>query len=208
MEPFEILYVDVPDEYTGTVIETAAKRKGEMINMHASTGGYTRLEFEIPSRGLIGYRGELMTQTKGTGVINTLFDSYRPWAGDLPGRSRGSLIAWETGESVTYGLYNAQDRGTLFLGPNVPVYEGMVVGENSRADDMAINVCKKKHVTNMRASGSDEALRLIPPRVMSLENCLEFIADNELLEVTPKNLRIRKRILDTELRAKENSKNK
>jgi GTP-binding protein len=208
MEPFEILFVDVPDEHTGTVIETASRRRGELKNIQPTTGGYTRLEFEIPSRGLIGYRGELLTQTKGTGVINTLFDSYREWGGDMAGRSRGALTAWETGVSVTYGLYNAQDRGTLFIGPNVPVYEGMVVGENNRAEDMAINVCKKKHVTNMRASGSDEALRLTPPQVMSLENCLEFIGDDELVEITPKNLRIRKRILNTELRAKGNSKNK
>lgn len=208
MEPYEILYVDVPDEYTGTVIETASRRKGEMTNMHPSTGSYTRLEFEIPSRGLIGYRGELLTQTKGTGVINTLFDSYRECAGDMQGRNRGSLIAWETGESITYGLFNAQDRGTLFIGPNVSVYEGMIVGENNRSEDMAVNVCKKKHVSNMRASGSDDTLRLTPPRNMSLENCLEFITDDELLEVTPKNLRMRKRILNTELRAKDNNSKK
>lgn len=205
-EPFEQLVVDVPNEYAGTVIEATARRKGELSEMHPSSGEYTRLQFRIPSRGLIGYRGELLTATKGTAVINSLFDGYAPYAGPIAARNRGSLVAWEQGESVTYGLYNAQERGTLFIGPGVKVYEGMVVGENSRLDDITVNVCKKKHVTNMRASGSDEALRLTPPRLMSLENCLEFIADDELLEITPKNLRIRKRILNTELRAKTTAK--
>ena len=207
-EPYETLMIDAPDTYTGTVIETTAKRKGELKNMQPSTGGYTRLEFVIPSRGLIGYRGELLTQTKGTAVINSLFDSYKEWAGEMAGRSRGSLVAWETGESVAYGLFNAQDRGSLFIPAGVSVYTGMVVGENNRTGDIVVNVCKKKHVTNMRASGSDEALRLVPPRIMSLENCLEFIAEDELVEVTPQNLRIRKRILDTEMRAKDSNKNK
>lgn len=205
-EPFEQLVVDVPNEYAGTVIEATARRKGELAEMHPSSGEYTRLQFRIPSRGLIGYRGELLTATKGTSVINSIFEGYAPYAGPIASRSRGSLVAWEQGESVTYGLFNAQERGTLFIGPGVKVYEGMVVGENSRLDDITVNVCKKKHVTNMRASGSDEALRLTPPRQMSLENCLEFIADDELLEITPKNLRIRKRILNTELRAKTTAK--
>lgn len=207
-EPYEILYVDVPDEYTGTVIDKISQRKGELKDMHPSSTGYTRLEFSISSRALIGYRGELLTDTKGTGILNTLFDGYQPYKGNIVSRSRGSLVAWEDGDSVVYGLFNAQERGDLFIGPNVKVYEGMVVGENNKSDDIVVNVCKKKHITNMRASGSDEALRLVPPRLMSLEKCLEFINDDELLEVTPQNLRIRKRILNTELRAKYNSQQK
>ena len=207
-EPMEDLTIDVPDEFTGVVVEGIGSRKGEMTNMAPSAQGYTKLEFRIPSRGLIGYRSELMTATKGNGVINHVFDGYEPYKGEIQSRQRGSLVAHETGESVTYGLFNAQQRGTMFIGPAVRVYEGMVVGENSRQDDVVVNVCKKKHVTNTRASGSDDALKLITPKTLSLEQCLEFIADDELLEVTPKNLRMRKRILNTELRAKEQSRNK
>lgn len=201
-EPIERLVVDVPDEYTGAVMEKLGQRRAEMQNMHPINQGYTRLEFKIPSRGVIGYRSELMTDTKGTGIINHYLDGYEPYKGEIAMRQRGSLVAFETGEAVTYGLYNAQDRGRLFIGPGVKVYEGMVVGENARQDDVAVNVCKKKHITNVRASGSDDALRLIPPVIMSLENCLEFIGDDELVEVTPENLRIRKRILNSDLRAK------
>ncbi len=202
LEPIEDLVIDVPDEYSGTVIESAAKRKAEMTNMVPITGGYTRLEFTIPSRGLIGYRSELLTATKGTVVINHMLRDYEPYKGDIPERSRGSLIAFETGEAVTYGLFNAQERGTLFINPGDKVYEGMVVGENCRLEDVVVNVCKKKHITNTRASGSDDALKLTTPRDMSLEQCLEFITADELLEVTPKSLRLRKRILNADLRAK------
>ncbi|MDP4152268.1 MAG: translational GTPase TypA [Bacillota bacterium] len=204
-EPYELLFVDVPDEFTGTVIDKILQRKGEMKDMHAVSRGYTRIKFLISSRALIGYRSELLTDTKGNGVMNTLFDGYYPVKGSVPGRSRGALVAWETGESVVYGLYNAQERGDLFIDAGVKVYEGMVVGLNNKLGDIVVNVCKKKHVTNMRASGSDEALRLTPPRLMSLERYLELLDDDELLEVTPDNLRMRKRILDTELRAKYNS---
>lgn len=205
-EPIERLTVDVPEEYTGAVMDSVIQRRGEMTNMSPTTQNYTRLEFLIPSRGLIGYRSELLTQTKGTGIINSILEGYEPYKGDFHGRSRGALIAWEDGESVTYGLYNAQERGTLFIGPGVKVYEGMIVGENARLEDVVVNVCKKKHITNTRASGSDDALRLVPPRQMSLEQCLDFIADDELLEVTPHNLRMRKRILKTDLRAKARNK--
>lgn len=205
-EPIEHLTIDVPEEFMGVVMEKLGSRRAEMINMHSSNQGYMRLEFNIPARGLIGYRSEFMTDTKGNGIMNHIFHGYEPYKGEIFGRQRGSIVAWEDGEAVTYGLYNAQDRGTLFIDPGIKVYEGMVVGENARAEDIVINVCKKKHVTNMRASGSDEALRLTPPRLMSLEQCLEFIADDELVEITPKNIRIRKRILDTEMRAKYKSK--
>lgn len=201
-EPVERLTVDVPEEYTGVVMDGVIQRKGEMTNMAPTTQNYTRLEFLIPSRGLIGYRSELLTATKGTGIINSILHGYEPYKGDFQSRNRGALIAWENGESVTYGLYNAQERGTLFIGPGVKVYEGMIVGENSRLEDIVVNVCKKKHVTNTRAAGSDDALKLVPPREMSLEQCLDFIADDELLEVTPHHLRMRKRILQTDLRAK------
>lgn len=208
-EPVEILTVDVPDEYTGVVMEGIGLRRGTMTNMAPSAQGYTKMEFRIPSRGLIGYRGELMTATKGTGVINSVFDSYEPYTQtDLSTRSRGSLISYETGESVAYGLFNAQDRGTMFIGAGVEVYEGMVVGENARGEDIVVNVCKRKQATNMRAAGSDEALRLTSPKVMSLEECLEFIADDELVEVTPNHLRIRKKILNADLRAKEANRKK
>lgn len=203
LEPIEDLFIDVPDEYTGTVVESSAKRKAEMVNMTPITGGYTRLEFTIPSRGLIGYRSELLTATKGTVVINHMLKGYEPYKGDVPERSRGSLIAFETGDAVTYGLFNAQERGTLFVNPGDKIYEGMIVGENCRLDDVVVNVCKKKHITNTRASGSDDALKLTPPRDMSLEQCLEFITADELLEVTPKSLRLRKKILNADLRAKD-----
>lgn len=207
-EPIERLTVDVPDEYTGTVMDGVINRKGEMTNMAPTAQGYTRLEFLIPSRGLIGYRSELLTATKGTGIINSILEKYEPYKGDFNGRTRGTLIAWEDGTAITYGLYNAQERGTLFVGAGVKVYEGMIVGENARLEDVVVNVCKKKHATNTRSSGSDDALRLVPPREMSLEQCLDFIADDELLEVTPNHLRMRKKILSTSLRAKAGNKKK
>ncbi len=206
LEPMELLIVDVPDEYTGAVIQTLSERKAQMLNMHAGNSGYTRIEFNIPSRSLIGYRSQLLTDTRGNGIMNHILNGYEEFKGEIPVRQRGSLVAFEDGETVTYGLFNAQERGNLFIGPGEKVYMGMVVGENNRTGDIDVNVCKKKHVTNMRASGSDEALRLVPPVVMSLENCIEFLADDELLEVTPESLRIRKRILDKSLRAKANSK--
>ena len=206
MEPMELLIIDVPDEYTGTVIQTLNERKAQMINMHAGNAGFTRVEFNIPSRSLIGYRSQFLTDTRGNGIMNSILNGYEEFKGEIPARQRGSLVAFEDGETVTYGLFNAQERGNLFLGAGEKVYMGMVVGENNRGGDIDVNVCKKKHVTNMRASGSDEALRLVPPVVMSLENCIEFLADDELLEVTPKSLRIRKQILDKTLRAKANSK--
>lgn len=199
-EPMEIAYVDVPDEYTGTVIQKLTARKGELQGMSPIGGNYTRLEFEIPSRGLIGYRGEFMTDTKGNGILNTSFDGYAPYKGDLSYRKQGSLIAFEQGVSITYGLFNAQSRGTLFIGPGVEVYSGMIVGQAGKAEDIEINVCKTKKLTNTRSSSADEALRLVPPKVMSLEQCLDFIDTDELLEVTPKSLRIRKKILDPLMR--------
>ncbi len=201
LEPMEIAYIDVPNEFAGSVIEKLGQRKGELRNMGSISGGtYTRLEFAIPSRGLIGYRGEFMTDTKGNGILNTTFDGYGPYKGDISYRSNGSLIAFESGESVTYGLFNAQERGTLFIGAGVPVYSGMVVGETGKAEDIEINVCKKKQLTNTRSSSADEALRLSPPKIMSLEQALDFIENDELLEVTPTSLRIRKKILDPTLR--------
>ena len=200
LEPMDQAYIDVPDEFSGTVIEKLSQRKGELITMGTGTGGYTRLEFSIPSRGLIGYRGEFLTDTKGNGIINTIFQGYGPYKGDIQYRKQGSLIAFESGESVTYGLFNAQERGTLFIGPGEQVYSGMVVGQNPKAEDIELNVCKKKQLTNTRSSGADEALRLTPPRILSLEQALDFIDTDELLEVTPKNLRIRKKILDPTLR--------
>lgn len=204
-EPQERLVVDVPDECVGTVMEKMGTRKGELQSMQQQ-GSRTRLEFLIPSRGLFGYKSEFLTNTRGEGIMSSVFDSYVPYKGDIPRRSVGSLICHESGEAVTYGLYNAQDRGTLFIGAGVPVYEGMVVGVSPKSEDLVVNVCKRKHLTNTRASGSDDALRLVPPRNMSLEDCLEFLADDELLEVTPKTLRIRKRILDNSLRAKTRNK--
>ncbi len=199
-EPMELAYVDVPDEFTGSVIEKLSQRKGEMTNMKPITGGYTRLEFSIPSRGLIGYRGEFLTDTRGNGIINTIFNGYAPYRGDIAYRKLGSLIAFETGESVAYGLFSAQDRGSLFIGPGEKVYAGMVIGSSSRPEDIELNVCKKKHLTNTRSSSADEALTLTPPRILSLEQALDFIDVDELLEVTPESLRIRKRILDPTLR--------
>lgn len=200
LEPMEIAYVDVPDEFSGSIIEKLSQRKGELRAMGAGTGGYTRLEFSIPSRGLIGYRGEFMTDTKGNGILNTIFDGYGPYKGDIQYRKQGSLIAFEAGEAITYGLYNAQERGVLFIGAGEKVYSGMVVGQSGKTEDIEINVCKKKQLTNTRSSSADEALRLTPPKILSLEQALEFIDTDEYLEVTPKSLRIRKKILDPMLR--------
>ena len=200
LEPMELAYVDVPDEFTGAVIQKLTSRKGELQGMSPTNGGYTRLEFSIPSRGLIGYRGEFMTDTKGNGILNTSFDGYAPFKGELSYRKTGSLIAFEAGESITYGLFNAQERGTLFIGPGVKVYSGMVVGQSPKAEDIEINVCKTKKLTNTRSSSADEALKLVPPKIMSLEQCLDFIDTDELLEITPTSLRIRKKILDPTLR--------
>ncbi len=200
LEPMELCYIDVPEEFSGSVIEKLSQRKGELQNMGAASGGYTRLEFSIPSRGLIGYRGEFMTDTKGNGIMNSIFDGYGPYKGDIQYRKQGSLIAFEAGEAITYGLYNAQERGTLFIGPGEKVYSGMVVGQNGRGEDIELNVCKKKQLTNTRSSSADEALRLTPPKVLSLEQALEFIDTDELLEVTPTSLRIRKKILDPTMR--------
>ena len=201
LEPMELAYIDVPNEFAGAVIEKLGQRKGELRNMGSISGGtYTRLEFSIPARGLIGYRGEFMTDTKGNGILNTVFDDYGPYKGDIQYRKMGSLIAFESGESITYGLYNAQERGTLFIGPGEKVYSGMVIGQTGRSEDIEINVCKKKQLTNTRSSSADEALRLTPPKILSLEQALDFIDTDELLEVTPTNLRIRKKILDPTLR--------
>ena len=200
LEPMELAYVDVPEEFSGTVIQKLSSRKGELLGMSTTTGGSTRLEFSIPARGLIGYRGEFMTDTKGNGIINTIFNGYGPYKGDIQYRKQGSLIAFEAGEAITYGLFNAQERGTLFIGPGEKVYSGMVVGQNGKTDDIEVNVCKKKQLTNTRASGSDDALKLTPKRELSLEQSLEFIDKDELLEVTPVSLRIRKKILDPTLR--------
>ena len=209
-EPMELAYVDVPDEFTGVVIDKLSQRKGSLLNMGSISGGYTRLEFRIPSRGLIGYRNDFMTDTKGNGIINTIFDGYDEYCGDIQYRKTGSLIAFETGESVTYGLFSAQDRGTLFIGPGEKVYAGMVIGMSAKAEDIELNVCKKKHLTNTRSSSADEALTLVPPKILSLEQALEFIDTDELLEITPESIRIRKRILDPTLRkrANFNAKNK
>ncbi len=204
LEPMETAYVDVPEEFTGTVIEKLSQRKGELQNMGTASGGYTRLEFSIPSRGLIGYRGEFLTDTKGNGIMNTAFDCYAPYKGDIQYRKQGSLIAFETGESVTYGLFQAQERGVLFLGAGEKVYSGMVIGENAKTDDIEVNVCKTKHLTNTRSSGADDALRLTAPKILSLEEALDFINTDELLEVTPKTLRIRKKILDPKMRKRSN----
>ena len=206
LEPMELAYVDVPDEFTGVVIDKLSQRKGELQNMGSISGGYTRLEFKIPSRGLIGYRGEFLTDTKGNGIINTIFDGYEPYRGDIQYRKLGSLIAFESGESVTYGLFSAQERGALFIGPGEKVYSGMVIGQCSRAEDIELNVCKKKHLTNTRSSSADEALTLTPPRRLSLEQALDFIDTDELLEVTPESLRIRKKILDPTLRKRASMK--
>ncbi len=199
-EPIERLVVNIPDESVGTVIEKLGRRKGEMVNMEPAEVGHTKIEFKIPARGLIGYRTEFLTDTKGEGIMNSIFDSYEPFKGEVVARVRGTIVAFENGTSITYGLYNAQDKGELFIGPGVDVYEGMIVGLNSRGEDLAINVCKEKHLTNTRASGSDDALRLVPPIQMSLEKAIEFIQDDELVEVTPKSIRLRKKILDNKER--------
>ena len=206
LEPMELVYVDVPEEFSGTVIQKLSLRKGELQGMSVASSGYTRLEFCIPSRGLIGYRGEFMTDTKGNGIMNTMFDGYAPYKGDIQYRKQGSLIAFEDGESVTYGLFSAQERGTLFIGPGEKVYSGMVIGQNGKAEDIELNVCKSKHLTNTRASGSDDALKLTPPKILSLEEALDFIDTDELLEVTPNHLRIRKKILDSRLRKRQGFK--
>ena len=209
-EPMELAYIDVPEEFSGTVIDKLSQRKGELIGMNQGSGGNTRLEFSIPSRGLIGYRGEFMTDTKGNGIINTIFNGYEPYRGDIQYRKQGSLIAFESGESVTYGLFNAQDRGTLFIGPGEKVYSGMIIGQSGKSEDIELNVCKKKHLTNTRSSGADDALTLTPPRILSLEQSLEYVDNDELLEITPKSLRLRKKILDPTLRkrAKISQQNK
>ncbi len=206
LEPMERAYIDIPEEFAGSVIEKLSSRKGELLGMSTANGGYTRLEFLIPARGLIGYRGEFMTDTKGNGIINTMYEGYAPFKGEIQYRKQGSLIAFESGEAITYGLYNAQERGTLFIGAGQKVYSGMVIGQNGKAEDVEVNVCKRKQLSNTRSSGSDDALRLSPPRILSLEQSLEFIDTDELLEVTPKNLRIRKKILDPTLRKRSNRK--
>ena len=204
-EPIERLVIDVPETAVGSVMEKIGSRKGELQEM-TPVGSRMRLEFLIPARGLFGYKSEFLTDTKGEGIMSSVFHSYEQYKGDIPKRSTGSLVAFETGEAVTYGLYNAQERGELFIGAGTPVYEGMIVGASPKQEDLVVNVCKKKHLTNTRASGSDDALRLIPPRIMSLEDCLEFIADDELLEITPKNIRIRKKTLSNTQRAKDRAK--
>lgn len=207
LEPMERAIIDVPEEFSGTVIEKLSQRKGELQGMNSSSGGYQRLEFLIPSRGLIGYRGEFLTDTKGNGILNTLFDGYGPYKGDIQYRKQGSLIAYESGESITYGLFNAQERGTLFIGAGEKVYAGMVIGQNGKAEDIEVNVCKRKQLTNTRSSGADDALKLTTPRNLSLEQALEFIDTDELLEVTPTKLRIRKKILDPTLRMRAKRNN-
>ena len=206
LEPMEIAYVDVPEEFSGTVIQKLSERKGELQGMSPASDGTTRLEFHIPSRGLIGFRGDFLTSTKGAGILNTAFDGYAPYKGDIQYRKQGSLIAFETGEAVTYGLFSAQDRGTLFIGPGEKVYSGMIIGQSGKPEDIELNVCKTKHLTNTRSSSADEALKLTPPKILSLEQALEFIDTDELLEVTPESLRIRKKILDSRLRKRENMK--
>ena len=208
LEPMERAYIDVPDDFSGNVIQKLSNRKGELQGMSSIGGGFTRLEFLIPSRGLIGYRGENMTDTKGNGILNTMFEEYGPYKGDIAYRKQGSLIAFESGETVAYGLFSAQERGTLFVGPGEKVYAGMVIGQNGKAEDIELNVCKTKHLTNTRSSSADDALKLIPPKKLSLEEALEFIDTDELLEITPENLRIRKKILDSTLRfrSKKNAK--
>ncbi len=205
-EPVEDLVIDVPEEFVGPVMEKIGKRRGELVNMLPPSKGYTRLEFKIPSRGLLGYRTEFLTDTKGNGIMNSVINGYEPFAGEIETRGQGVLVAFETGTAVTYGLYNAQDRGPLFIGAGTPVYEGMIVGVNPKPEDITVNVCKKKHVTNMRSAGADEAMRLTPPLRYSLEQCLEFVEDDELCEVTPQSIRLRKKILSNDLRAKTMAK--
>lgn len=208
LEPMEDLFIDVPDDYVGAVIQKLGERKGELKDMHPIQNGYTRMTFHISSRALIGYRSEFMTDTRGNGVMNTLISGYEPWKGEIETRKHGVIVAWETGEAVTYGLYNAQERGVLFIDAGVQVYEGEIVGKTPKPEDVVVNVCKKKHVTNMRAAGSDDALRLTGRMDLSLEQCLELINDDELVEVTPLNIRLRKKILSTDLRAKQRAKTK
>lgn len=208
LEPMEYLTIDVPEEFMGPVMEKLGPRKAEMVNMTSAVNGYSRLEFVVPARGLIGFRNEFMTDTKGNGIMNHVFDNYGPYKGEIPSRSRGSIVAFETGDAIAYGLFNAQDKGQLFIGAGVPVYQGMVVGVCGRADDLDINVCKGKKLTNTRASGSDDAVKLVPPVVMSLENCLEFINNDELVEVTPTNIRMRKIVLDSGERRRRTSRSK
>ncbi|MCR1951451.1 MULTISPECIES: translational GTPase TypA [unclassified Clostridium] len=208
LEPMEYLTIDVPEEFMGPVMEKLGPRKAEMVNMTSAVNGYTRLEFVVPARGLIGFRSEFMTDTKGNGIMNHVFHGYDKYKGEIPGRSRGSICSFEDGDAITYGLFNAQERGTLFIGAGIPVYQGMIVGECSRAEDIDINVCKGKKLTNTRASGSDDALKLTPPRPMSLEQCLEFINADELVEVTPENIRMRKRVLDAAERRRISSRSK
>ncbi|HHX36497.1 MAG TPA: translational GTPase TypA [Clostridiaceae bacterium] len=205
-EPVEDLFIDVPEEFVGTVIEKLGTRRAELIDMKPPLKGYVRLEFKIPSRGLIGYRTEFLTDTRGNGIMNSIIDGFAPWKGDIETRGHGVIVAWEKGEAVPYGLYGAQDRGPLFIGPGEAVYEGMIVGINPKLTDITVNVCKKKHVTNMRAAGADEALRLTPPLKYSLEQCMEFIAEDELIEITPNHIRMRKRILNTDQRTKEQAR--
>jgi len=208
LEPMELLVIEVPEQYVGAIMERLGSRKAEIVNMGTRDTGISHLEFRIPSRGLMGYRQQFLTDTNGNGIMNSLFDGYEPYKGEIPQRVQGSLVVHETGETCAYGLWGAQDRGALFVGPGVPVYEGMIVGQSPKDEDIVVNVCKKKHVTNTRASGSDEALRLVPPTILSLEQSLEFINDDELLEVTPENIRLRKRILSKELRLKDEARRK
>ena len=202
-EPIEYLIIEVPEDYVGAVMEKLGARKAELVDMGTRDGGTTHIEYKIPARGLMGYRSEFLTDTNGNGIMNHVFDGYEPYKGDIISRHQGSLIAHETGESTGYGLFNVQDRGRMFIGPGVPVYEGMIVGACPKSEDIVVNVCKKKHATNTRASGSDEALKLVPPTILSLDQSLEFIADDELVEVTPKNIRLRKTILSKEQRMKK-----
>ena len=208
LEPMELLMIEVPEQYVGAVMEKLGARRAEIVNMGTRDTGMSHLEFKIPSRGLMGYRQQFLTDTNGNGIMNSVFDGYEPYKGEIPRRIQGSLVVFETGETSTYGLFNAQERGTLFIGPGVPVYEGMIVGESPRDEDIVVNVCKKKHVTNTRAAGSDDALRLTPPTILSLEQSLEFINEDELVEVTPENIRLRKMILSKEQRMKQAAKKK
>ncbi|NLC66732.1 MAG: translational GTPase TypA, partial [Clostridium sp.] len=205
-EPIEYLTIDVPEEFMGVVMEKLGPRKAEMVNMTSAVNGYTRLEFEIPARGLIGFRNEFMTDTRGNGIMNHVFKGFEKFKGEIPGRSRGSLVVFESGEAVAYGLHNAQERGTLFIEPGTPVYAGMVCGESSRSEDIEVNVCRKKQLSNMRSSGADDSLKLSPPKIMSLENFLEFVAEDELVEITPKNIRLRNRHLDHNTRKRAQKK--
>ncbi len=206
VEPIELVLIDVPEAFVGVVIEKLGRRRAELINMFPPEKGYTRLEFNIPSRGLIGYRSEFLTDTKGNGIMNSVISGFEPYKGEIETRNHGVLVAWETGEAVAYGLYHAQERGQLMIGAGTPVYAGMIVGKSPKNEDIVVNVCKKKHVTNIRASGSDDALRLVPPNVLSLEQCLEFVDDDELMEITPKSIRLRKRILNADQRARQRSR--